>query len=131
MKSKLTKEQWIAYVNGVWEIEPLRSSQYDHPCVYPDELVNRLVRMFSYVGDTVLDPFLGSGTTVKVARALGREGIGYEKELQYKPAIMKRLGIEAQETLATKPPETMAEYFERIMSPENEGVELVPETITV
>jgi len=82
---------------GVWEIEPMRSSQYDHPCVYPDELVDRLIRMFSYVGDRVLDPFLGSGTTVKVARELGREGIGYERELMYKPVIMKRLGVEAGE----------------------------------
>jgi len=92
LESKLTREQWIAYVNGVWAIEPVKND-LEHPCMYPDELVNRIVRMFSYVGDTVLDPFLGSATTVKVARELGREGIGYEKELQYKPVIMKRLGI--------------------------------------
>jgi DNA modification methylase len=41
-----------------------------HPAIFPDELVYRLVRMFSYEGDTVLDPFLGTGTTVKVAREL-------------------------------------------------------------
>ena len=41
--------------------------------MYPNELVHRLVKMFSYEGDTVLDPFLGSGTTIKVARQLGRE----------------------------------------------------------
>jgi len=96
LRSRLTQEQWIAYVNGVWEIEPVKNN-LEHPCIYPDELVNRLVRMFSYVGDTVLDPFLGSATTVKVARELGRVGIGYEKELQYKPVIMKRLGIETGE----------------------------------
>ena len=49
--------------------------------------------MFSFEGDIVLDPFLGSGTTVKVARELNREAIGYERELQYKPVIMKKLGI--------------------------------------
>ena len=49
--------------------------------------------MFSYEGDTVLDPFLGSGTTVKVARDLKRQGIGYERELQYKAVIMEKLGI--------------------------------------
>jgi hypothetical protein len=48
--------------------------------------------MFSYIGDTVLDPFLGSGTTLKVARELGREGIGYERELQYKQVILEKLG---------------------------------------
>ena len=41
----------------------------------------------------MLDPFLGSGTTIKVARELGREGIGYERELQYKPVIMEKLGL--------------------------------------
>ena len=64
-----------------------------HPAIWPDRLATRLIRMFSYEGDLVLDPFLGSGTTVKVARELGREGIGYERELQYKPVIMERLGM--------------------------------------
>lgn len=111
LKSKLTSEQWIAYVNGVWKIEPVKDTQ-EHPCIYPDELVKRLVQMFSYVGDTVLDPFLGSGTTVKVARELGREGIGYERELKYKPVIMKKLGIEP-EASEDSPSESMAEYAER------------------
>ena len=110
-KSMLTREQWIAYVPGVWKIEPTRNLQ-GHPCMYPDELVKRLVQMFSYVGDTVLDPYLGSGTTVKVARELGREGIGYERELKYKPVIMKKLGIEPEATEGT-PSETMADYAER------------------
>ena len=99
LKSKLTHEQWIGWINGVWEIEANRSSQHGHPCTFPDELVNRLVRMFSYVGDTVLDPFLGSGTTVKVARELGREAIGYERELQYKEVIMRKLDIPFEDTL--------------------------------
>ena len=87
--------------------------------------------MFSYVGDTVLDPFLGSGTTVKVARELGREGIGYEKELQYKPVIMRKLGIVADEAIVAESSETMAGYFERTMKSENDGVKLVPEIIAV
>ena len=81
--------------------------------IFPDELVYRLVRMFSYEGDTVLDPFLGSGTTVKVARDQNREGIGYEREEQYKSVIMEKLGIgpvEAQQ------PEAMAQYARRSMA---------------
>lgn len=98
LKSRLTQEQWITYVNGVWAIETVNSDQ-EHPCVYPDELVNRIVRMFSYVGDTVLDPMCGSGTSVAVARELGREGIGYERELQYKATIMRKLGMPFEDTL--------------------------------
>ncbi|MBI9084469.1 MAG: site-specific DNA-methyltransferase, partial [Desulfobacterales bacterium] len=99
LQSKLTREQWMTYVNALWDIEPNRVAPHGHPSTYPDELVNRLVRMFSYVGDTVLDPFLGSGTTVKVARELAREAIGYERELQYKAAIMKKLGLPFVDTL--------------------------------
>lgn len=119
LKSKLTREQWMSYVNGVWKIEPVRNTD-GHPCMYPDELVNRLVRMFSYVGDTVLDPFLGSGTTVKVARDLERVGIGYERELKYKPVIMKKLGLNPDEAVADAT--TMAEYREQTMPPEEKAV---------
>lgn len=110
LKSKLTSEQWKAYADGVWKIEAVRNPD-GHPCMYPDELVNRLIRMFSYAGDTVLDPFLGSGTTVKVARDLERVGIGYERELKYKPVIMKKLGLIPDEPVAeaTK----MVEYVEQ------------------
>jgi hypothetical protein len=53
--------------------------------------------MYSCEGDIVVDPALGSGTTVKVANELGRRGIGYERELEYKPVIMKKLGIKEPE----------------------------------
>jgi modification methylase len=127
LKSKLTREQWMVYVNGVWEIEPCRNTQ-GHPCMYPDELVKRLIQMFSYVGDTVLDPFLGSGTTVKVARELGRVGIGYEKELQYKSVIMKKLGIPVD----AEQPETMLKYAERMLKDDgSEGEEKTPREVKV
>lgn len=119
LKSKLTREQWMAYSDGVWKIEPVRNSG-GHPCMYPDELVNRLVRMFSYAGDTVLDPFLGSGTTVKVARDLERVGIGYERELKYKPVIMRKLGLNPDEAVAEAT--TMAEYIEQTTPSEEKAV---------
>lgn len=93
LQSKLTREQWMTYVNAVWDIEPNYGLNQGHPCTYPDELVKRLVRSYSYACDTVLDCYLGSGTTVKVARELGRIGIGYERELQYKATIMQKLGM--------------------------------------
>ncbi len=91
-QSLLTQEQWMAYIDGVWDIRTVRDNG-GHPCPFPDELVRRLVCLYSYLGDTVLDPHLGTGTTIKVAREEGRRGIGYEKELKYKPIIMSKLGI--------------------------------------
>ncbi len=96
-ESRLTKEEWKELVPGVWKIRSV-PSQDKHPAQFPEALVERAVRMFSYKGDVVLDPFLGSGTTVKVARALGRNGIGYERMEKYKPVIMEKLGIESPET---------------------------------
>jgi site-specific DNA-methyltransferase (adenine-specific) len=91
-ESKISKEEWKEWVDGVWEIPPVRS-QKGHPAQFPEEIPRRLIRMYSYKGDIVLDPFGGSMTTVKVANELGRIGIGYEKEEKYKPVIMEKLGI--------------------------------------
>jgi len=93
LKSRLTREEWKMYAPSVWEINHVRSAD-DHPARFPEELVSRLIKMYSYIGETVLDPFLGSGTTIKVARELGREGVGYERDLRYKATIMKKLGVE-------------------------------------
>ena len=110
LNSRITKEEWDQWAPGIWKISTVRKND-GHPAIFPDELVSRLVRMFSYEGDTVLDPFLGSGTTIKVARELGREAIGYERENQYKPVIMQKLGL-SEEALQT---ETMIGYAKRTM----------------
>jgi endonuclease YncB( thermonuclease family) len=64
--------------------------------MFPEELPRRLIRMFSFVGETVLDPFLGSGTTAKVAMELGRQVVGYEIQREFEPLIRQKLEIEAQ-----------------------------------
>gem|GEM_PF-2309302 len=73
--------------------------------------------MFSYQGDLVLDPFLGSGTTVKVARELSREAVGYERELQYKQTIMDKLGIGTQGS-SSPIVEAMAKRFGEFKEPQ-------------
>ena len=98
LRSRLTKEEWSRWANGIWNIPRVKAMD-GHPAIYPDELVHRLVKMFSYEGDTVLDPFLGSGTTFKVAQDLGRVPIGYERELQYKSVIMGKLEKSRQEAM--------------------------------
>jgi DNA modification methylase len=75
LKSYISKEEWSQWASGVWMIDRVRHVK-GHPAIFPDELVRRLVLMFSFEEDIVVDPFLGSGTTVKVARELNRQGIG-------------------------------------------------------
>lgn len=75
-KSKLTKEEWNQYFQGHWNFSGAR--QDGHIAMFPEELPKRLIKMFSFVGDTVLDPFLGSGTTTLVAKNLERNSVGYE-----------------------------------------------------
>lgn len=79
--------------------------------------------MFCYEGDTVLDPWLGSGTTVKVARELNREAVGYEKEPQYKAVIMKKLGISAEKPDAQFFTNMMAENIKRVLANEGDNPE--------
>ena len=66
---------------------------------FPEELPYRIIKLFSYVGETVLDPFAGSGTTMKVARELGRNSIGIEIKKTLIPIIKKKLGFEGQSSL--------------------------------
>lgn len=74
--SKLTPEEWNEYFSSHWTFGGARQDK--HIAVFPEELPKRLIRMFSFVGDTVLDPFMGSGTTALAARNLSRNSIGYE-----------------------------------------------------
>lgn len=67
-----------------------------HEAMFPEELPRRLIRMFSFMGETVLDPFLGSGTTVKVAMELGRRAVGYEIQREFERVIRQKLGMHGQ-----------------------------------
>lgn len=91
LESSISKDEWKQYVSGLWDIPSVRNNN-NHPSKFPDELPRRLIKMYSFVGDKILDPFLGSGTTVKVARELNRSGFGYElHEDLYKEVIRSTL----------------------------------------
>lgn len=91
-KSKLTTKEWQDWaINSIWEMQPARAKSENHPAPFPEELPRRLIKLYSFWGDTVLDPFLGTGTTCKVAMELGRKGIGYELNKDYLPLINKKL----------------------------------------
>jgi site-specific DNA-methyltransferase (adenine-specific) len=89
-KSKLTTEEWNQYFYGHWNFAGERQDK--HLAMFPEELPKRLISMFSFVGDTVLDPFLGSGTTCLAAKKLGRNSVGYEINKSYLPVIKEKLG---------------------------------------
>lgn len=86
--SRLSKEEWQVFTKGLWYINPNRN--IDHPASFPVELPYRLIKIYSFVGETVLDPFAGSATTVAVANALNRNGVGYEVHEGYLEYIQKR-----------------------------------------
>ena len=88
--SRLTKEEWKKYFSGHWSFGGAK--QVAHEAMFPDELPRRLIRMFTFIGDTVLDPFLGSGTTMKVALELQRNAIGYEINRDFLEIIKKKIG---------------------------------------
>ena len=89
-QSKLTTDEWNAYFTGHWSFPG--EKQAGHLAMFPEELPRRLIRMFSFVDDTVLDPFLGSGTTTLAAARLERNSIGYEINADFVPTISKKLG---------------------------------------
>jgi len=90
-QSKMTKEEWKTYFDGHWNFVGAR--QNGHIAMYPEELPKRLIKMFSFVGDTILDPFLGSGTTSLAARNLQRNSIGFEINPEFISFIERRLEI--------------------------------------
>src|SRR3972149_653992 len=91
-KSKLTLEEWNEYFYGHWNFSGERQDK--HLAMFPEELPKRLIKMFSFVGDTVLDPFLGSGTTCLPARKLGRNSVGYEVNEDFLQIIKEKLDID-------------------------------------
>ncbi len=89
--SAMTKDEWNTYFSGHWYFAGAK--QNSHIAVFPEELPNRLIKMFSFVEDTVLDPFLGSGTTSLAAKNLRRNSIGYEVNPEFVPIIKEKLNV--------------------------------------
>lgn len=90
-QSKLTQEEWSQYFTGHWNFPG--EKQDKHLAMFPEELPRRLIKMFSFIDDTILDPFLGSGTTSLAAKNLNRNSIGYEINKDFLPIIEEKLGL--------------------------------------
>jgi site-specific DNA-methyltransferase (adenine-specific) len=81
--SDMERDEFMQWALGIWEFHGESSKRFGHPAPFPEELPRRLIQLFSFQGDTVLDPFLGSGTTCRVAKDLGRRSIGVELDAGY------------------------------------------------
>lgn len=90
-KSKLTKEEWREYTKTVWHIA--NTTDNEHPAVFPVEIPHRLIKLFSWHGETVLDPFAGIGTTAKAAMPLGRKAICVDQSKKYANTIRRNCGL--------------------------------------
>jgi len=88
-QSAMTNEEWNTYFNGHWYFNGAKQDK--HLAMFPEELPKRLIKMFSFPQETVLDPFMGSGTTAAVAKALGRNSVGYEINPDFIPLMKERI----------------------------------------
>jgi site-specific DNA-methyltransferase (adenine-specific) len=81
----------MQWTNGVWTFKGESKKRVGHPAPFPIELPRRCIKLFSFVGDTVLDPFAGSGTTLLACRQTHRRGIGIEMDRGYCKLAAERL----------------------------------------
>jgi len=90
-KSKLSQSEWINYTKQIWDIPIPNKNDLafgKHSAIMPEEIVRRCIKLFTFVGDLVLDPFAGSGTTLRVAQKENRHYVGYEISESYKETIL-------------------------------------------
>lgn len=118
--SQMTREEWNTFFSGHWHFNGAKQDR--HLAMFPEELPRRLIKMFSFEGDVVLDPFLGSGTTALAAKNLQRNSIGYEINENFIPLIREKIGgntlLENSETVEIKSPpitqETISELIKKL-----------------
>lgn len=89
--SDITRDEFLEWTNAVWNFSGESRKRIGHPAPFPVELPKRCVKLFSYVTDTVLDPFLGSGTTLLACHQNNRKGIGVDINKEYCKLAVKRL----------------------------------------
>jgi len=118
--SKMTTEEWNTYFSGHWNFAGAK--QDGHIAMFPEELPARLIKMFAFYGDTVLDPFMGSGTTALAARNLSRNSVGYEINPEFIEIAKQKLNINQVDL-----PGTEYEFLrDRVKSDLNQKIATLP-----
>jgi len=95
-KSDISKKEFLEWTNGVWNFMGESKKRVGHPSPFPLELPRRCIKLFSFVGDTVLDPFVGSGSTLIACAQTNRIGIGIDIDINYCELAKQRLIKERQ-----------------------------------
>ena len=90
-RGDITRDEFLAWTLGTWTFAGANPRRVGHPAPFPEELPRRLIKLYSYPDDLVLDPFLGSGTTLTVAAKLGRQGVGVEINAEFCKLAMRSL----------------------------------------
>ncbi|MGQ9584858.1 MAG: DNA-methyltransferase [Anaerolineae bacterium] len=90
--SGIQNQDFVDWTRSIWQIPTESASRVGHPAPFPEELPRRLILLYTSRGDTVLDPFLGSGTTAVAAARLGRRYVGYDVSPEYCELARRRLG---------------------------------------
>jgi site-specific DNA-methyltransferase (adenine-specific) len=93
-ESTISKEEFLEATLDVWEIRPESARRVQHPAPFPVELPERFIRLYTYRGDVVLDPFLGSGTTAVAAARNDRRYVGYDTDPGYVDLAQARVRAE-------------------------------------
>jgi DNA modification methylase len=94
--SRLNSEYWNRSVWNITNVLPRPGRVEEGVAAFPEEIPRRLIKLFTFAGETVFDPFFGSGTSLKVARDLGRRAIGYDIDLDLRRVVQKKLGFRTQ-----------------------------------
>lgn len=97
------QQKWYLSVWNITNVLPVRDRLEKGIAAFPDEIPYRLIKLFSYKGETVLDPFMGSGTTLKVALSLERNAVGYELDLELADTVKEKVGINQMDLTGKKP----------------------------
>jgi site-specific DNA-methyltransferase (adenine-specific) len=90
-KSTISKEEFLEYTKSIWSFGSESAKKIGHPAPYPVELPSRCIKLYTFEGDIILDPFIGSGTTAVAAKTLNRHYAGYEVDKEYVELARRRL----------------------------------------
>lgn len=107
-RSTISRDEFLAFTKSIWTFPTESASRVGHPAPFPVELPYRLIQLYTFEGDVVLDPFMGSGTTAVAALRTGRHFVGYETNADYVAAASRRLA-QVRQTPDARPAARAAE----------------------